>query len=193
MRIVIQAVIDHPQAKRQTVEIGVLERAADAAPSSGLGLLLAESRDLLAALQAVVIVEQTKEVVKTMSRCASCLEPLAVKDTKNIVYRTAFGKASLPSPRLYTRCAGCGAVAHHRDSFSPLALALPERTHPQWRERAKPGASLRGKIASRTKRGAHWAPRMPLVFAPGFARSRHDLRSPTPDPTTLVLGAVRVA
>ena len=93
---------------------------------------MAESRELLAALQAVVIAEQTKEVVKAMSRCASCLEPLAVKDTKSIVYRTAFGKASLPSPRLYARCTGCCAVAYHRKSFRPLALALPERTHPQW-------------------------------------------------------------
>lgn len=128
MRIVIQALVEGAES----VQIGVVERASDAAPSSGLGLLLAESRELLAALQAVVVAEQTREVVKAMSRCGSCLDPLAVKDTKSIVYRTAFGKASLPSPRLYARCTGCGAVAFHRDSFSPLALALPERTHPQW-------------------------------------------------------------
>lgn len=132
MRIAIQAIVEHAEGEHETVEIGVIERASDAAPSSGLGLFLAESRELLAALQTVVIAEQTKEVVKAMSRCAACLEPLAVKDTKSIVYRTAFGKASLPSPRLYARCTGCGAVAHHRASFSPLALALPERTHPQW-------------------------------------------------------------
>ena len=128
MRIAIHAIVEGAEA----VQIGVIERACDAAPSSGLGLFLAESRELLAALQAVVIAEQTKEVVKTMSQCASCLEPLAVKDTKSIVYRTAFGKASRPSPRLYGRCARCGAVAYHRESFSPLAIALPERAHPQW-------------------------------------------------------------
>ena len=89
MRIVIQAIVEGAKA----VQIGVVERASDAAPSSGLGLFLAESRELLAALQAIVVAEQAKEVVKAMSRCASCLEPLAVKDTKSIVYRTAFGKA----------------------------------------------------------------------------------------------------
>jgi hypothetical protein len=47
-------------------------------------LLLAESRELLAVLQAVVVAEQTKEVVNAMSRCAGCLEPLAVKDTKSL-------------------------------------------------------------------------------------------------------------
>ena len=56
----------------------------------------------------------------------------ATKDSKTVVYRTAFGKARLDSPRLYSRCGGCGASALAQASFSPLAEALPERTHPQW-------------------------------------------------------------
>ena len=33
---------------------------------------------------------------------------------------------------MYSRCSGCGACASPHASFSPLAEALPERTHPQW-------------------------------------------------------------
>jgi hypothetical protein len=60
MRVVIQAIVEGAKA----VQVGIVERASDAAPSSGIGLLLAESRELLAALQAVVVAERTREVVK---------------------------------------------------------------------------------------------------------------------------------
>ena len=53
MRVVIQAIVEGAEA----VQVGIVERASDAAPSSGLGLLLAESRELLAALQTVVVAE----------------------------------------------------------------------------------------------------------------------------------------
>jgi hypothetical protein len=54
MRIVIQATVEGAKA----VRIGIVERAPDAAPSSGLGLFLAESRELLAASQGVVLSHQ---------------------------------------------------------------------------------------------------------------------------------------
>ena len=114
MRIVIQAAVEGAEA----VQIGVVERAADAAPSSGLGLLLAESRELLAALQAVVIAEQTKEVIKAMSRCASCLAPLAVKDTKGIV---------LVHPRLQEARHGKN-LTHHLE-FTAWLLKAAEQGH----------------------------------------------------------------
>src|SRR5471030_1932221 len=112
MRVTIQATVERAEGVQETVEIGVIERASDSAPSAGLGLLLVESRQLLTALQAVVISEQTREIVAAMSRCTGCCKPLAVKDAKSIIYRTAFGKAKLASPRLYARCASCGTVAH---------------------------------------------------------------------------------
>ena len=55
---------------------------------------------------------------------------LGIKDTKQIVYRTVSGAARLASPRLYSRCAACGTNSDSRQTFSPLAQALPERTHP---------------------------------------------------------------
>ena len=169
MRIVIQAGIEQASGRRDTVELGVVERAADAAPSSGLGLLLAESRQLLAALQKVVIAEQTKEVVTAMSRCGGCRKALAVKDTGTIVYRTAFGRASLASPRLYARCSRCGVVAHSGESFSPLAMALPERTHPQW-------MWLQARYASAASYDS--ARRLLATAFPGGRRSQHPACGP---------------
>ena len=67
-----------------------------------------------------------------MRRCPTCSHALAVKDQKQVVYRTAFGKCRLRSPRLYSRCAHCGHRLHAAETFSPLATALPERSHPQW-------------------------------------------------------------
>lgn len=57
---------------------------------------------------------------------------LGVKNTKQLVYRTAFGVARLVSPRLYSRCACCDTMAGRAKTVSPLAQALPERSHPQW-------------------------------------------------------------
>ncbi len=53
-------------------------------------------------------------------------------NSKTIMYRIAFGKVSCPSRRLYSRCSSYGSRAHAQATFSPLAIALAERTHPQW-------------------------------------------------------------
>ena len=76
--------------------------------------------------------EQASRFLGRAALCRRCGVRLATKDSKVIVYRTAFGKARLDSPRLYSRCSACGACASAQASFSPLAEALPERTHPQW-------------------------------------------------------------
>ena len=133
MRITIQAVVEGPGGKSPRTEtIGTVERAADGAPASGLGLFLRETHALLGQLQAFVLREQVSQFLDRAALCRRCSARLATKDSKVIVYRTAFGKARLDSPRLYSRCSGCGACASAQASFSPLAEALPERTHPQW-------------------------------------------------------------
>ncbi len=132
MRITLLAKTERADGTEDTVEFFRLDRAPNAAPSAGLGMVLAESRDVSAALQRVVLREQVQEVLTTISRCPSCSAPLSTKDCKTIMYRTAFGKVSCPSPRLYSRCSSCGSRAHGQATFSPLAIALPERTHPQW-------------------------------------------------------------
>ena len=133
MRITIQALIESVKGGEPLTEtIGVVERDADGAPASGPGLFLRETHALLRQLQAIVLREQVAQFVERASRCRQCGGRLATKDSKTVVYRTAFGKARLDSPRLYSRCSGCGACASAQASFSPLTEALPERTHPQW-------------------------------------------------------------
>ena len=69
MRITLLAKIERADGTQDTIEIFGLERASDATPSSGLGLVLGESRDLAAALQRVILREQVQEVLLTISRC----------------------------------------------------------------------------------------------------------------------------
>ena len=133
MQITIQALLEGVDGRPPRTEmIGTLERDTDGAPASGLGLLLRETHALLRQLQAVVLREQVSQFLDRAALCRQGGARLATKDSKVVVYRTAFGKARLDSPRLYSRCSGCGACASTQASFSPLAEALPERTHPQW-------------------------------------------------------------
>jgi predicted Zn-ribbon and HTH transcriptional regulator len=133
MRIAIQAVISDIEGQdTRTEDIGVLEYDAESAPASGLELFIGETHQLLRQLQTVVLREQVARFLERTSRCRQCGFRLGVKDTKTIVYRTVYGKAHLDSPRLYSACGRCGTHVTPARSFSPLADALPERTHPQW-------------------------------------------------------------
>jgi hypothetical protein len=133
MRIAIQAVISDIEGQdTRTEDIGVLEYDAESAPASGLELFIGETHQLLRQLQTVVLREQVARFLERTSRCRQCGLRLGVKDTKTIVYRTVYGKAHLDSPRLYSACGRCGTHVTPARSFSPLADALPERTHPQW-------------------------------------------------------------
>ncbi|MDM0117950.1 hypothetical protein QTI66_38340 [Variovorax sp. J22R133] len=133
MRISIHALVDREDGlPPETVALGGVHREPDCDPSSGLGLFVREAHDMLLRLQSVVLKEQTALFLKSAVRCQECGERLATKTTRSLVYRTAFGKANLDSPQLYSRCAHCGTTACTGSTFNPLADALPERSHPQW-------------------------------------------------------------
>jgi hypothetical protein len=122
MRITIHARIESADGTAAgDAEIGAINRADDFDPASGLGL------------QKVMLDEQVGRLLQRAASCSQCQQPFARKDSKAIVYRTALGKVRLSSPRLYSRCAGCGTSTSPRATWSPLAEAIPDRTHPQWR------------------------------------------------------------
>ncbi len=127
MQIHVEVVIE---GQRERQRIATIQRSADLAAVDGLGLTLAESKDLLERLQATVVREHADALVAANSCCGGCAEQLARKGTSPIVYRTAFGKLTLSSPRLYSQCR-CGARACGAESFNPLALHLAQRTHPE--------------------------------------------------------------
>ena len=133
MRFIVEVRIEDEDCPRTPpVTVGVIERSADLTPASGLGLRLQEAKDLSQKLQTVIVAAQTARLVSAASKCRSCSTTLGVKDTKQWVYRTAFGVARLVSLCLCSRCACCGTMAGRAKTVSPLAQALPERSHPQW-------------------------------------------------------------
>jgi hypothetical protein len=133
MRFIVEVRIEGAdRAGMPPVPVGVIDRCARSDPAAGLGLLLQEAKDLTQRLQTVVVAEHARQFVEAASKCRACTAPLGTKDTKRVVYRTVFGVARLNSPRFYSRCGACGMLADSRQTFSPLAQALPERRHPQW-------------------------------------------------------------
>jgi len=125
MQITIQAVVDREDGlEPQTYALGGVQRAPDCKPSSGLGLFICETHDILLALKTIVLREQSALFLKSAARCQGCGERLATNATRSLIYRTAFGKAKLDSPQLYSRCAHCGATARTGSTFNPLAESL---------------------------------------------------------------------
>lgn len=109
MRISIQACIERAgEQPSKVIEVAVIERNADVASASGLGLFIRESQEILRQLQTVVLTEQVDQFIRITGRCQLCGGRLGIKDTKSLVYRTAFGKARLRSPRFYSYCSACG-------------------------------------------------------------------------------------
>lgn len=130
MRIVLKMIMqsDDAQVERET-ELIRLERGnrSEERPP-GLGMTMNEAKSLLASSQHAVVVAQSQRIVDEASHCAGCGAPLKVKDRRQIVYRTLFGKVRLSSPRL-SACPCRGA--NSKQSFSPLASVLKDRSHPE--------------------------------------------------------------
>ncbi len=103
-------------------EVARLEREKFSA--EGLGLNMAEAKTILSGLQRRMVEQQAANFITERERCPKCGKALRHNGRHEIVMRTVFGKLKLKSPRLY--CCDCEGVG--RQSFSPLAAALPERT-----------------------------------------------------------------
>jgi len=70
MRITIQALVDREDGEPSTmVSLGVVDRTSGSVPSSGLGLFIRETHDLLQQLQSVVLQEQVAEFLKSATCC----------------------------------------------------------------------------------------------------------------------------
>jgi len=91
-----------------------------------LGLQLAEAKQLLQRVQAVLIDEQVRVYLAQQVACPACGGARAHKDTHPIVVRTLFGTLHLRSPRWYH----CPCQPQPTRTFSPVATVLRERTTP---------------------------------------------------------------
>lgn len=125
MPIKVQLVFEDDVGNAKTVEIAQIQRSA-LSPTT-LGLTLAESKEILHTLQVHLVERQVKEYQQQQRPCPGCQHPRRVKEHRSIIYKTLFGKLTLPSDRLFQ----CECQPHETKSFSPLSDLLPERTAPE--------------------------------------------------------------
>ncbi|BDB29298.1 hypothetical protein Tamer19_52120 [Cupriavidus sp. TA19] len=126
MRISLQLVVqDDGGAPATVTEIAQFER--DGLDVGSLGLHLEEAKSLLGRLQRTMVTAQVAEAVARTSVCPTCGAQLACKGHRHLVFRSAFGRLSIDSPRLYP-CRQCQGDA---PSFSPVANCLPKRVSPE--------------------------------------------------------------
>jgi hypothetical protein len=126
MRMRVQVVIDSDDDGPPVVhEVANVERGD--LHIDTLGLQLAEAKDLLQKVQAVVIGEQVRACLTEQEDCPACGRARRHKDADTIVVRTLFGTLHLRSPRWWQ----CSCQPHPTRTFSPLAAVLPERSTPE--------------------------------------------------------------
>jgi hypothetical protein len=125
MKYTVHVVITTDDGQAETREIACLER--EDLTLTTLGLTLAEGKAILKALQAVVVEQQMTAYVDTQRPCAHCGRRQRSKGSHTTQVRTVFGTISVKSPRLYR----CPCQPHPAETYSPLAVLLPEHLTPE--------------------------------------------------------------
>jgi hypothetical protein len=110
-----------------TDEVACLER--ETLRPEDVGLSLAEAKDVLQRVQQMMVAAQVSERLAQEANCPDCGQPRRQKGAHTIVVRTLFGTLRVRSPRLYH----CRCQPHPTQTFSPLAVALSERSTPELR------------------------------------------------------------
>lgn len=126
MKVKLQLVIDQENGETPIIEEVRCLCRGDLKPET-LGLTLAEGKELLAAIQAKMVMYQAEEYIGQQQPCPQCGKHRHRKGKHEIVWRSLFGKLHIFSPRFYT----CTCQPQQKESVSPLAELLPERTAPE--------------------------------------------------------------
>jgi hypothetical protein len=126
MKVRIQVIIESGSGETHCVEEVAQFERGELRPDA-LGMTLAEAKALLQNVQRAMVAEQATTYLEAHSPCPACQAPRRCKGHHQLVYRTVFGKLTLPSPRWYA----CGCHTTERRSFSPLAELLQEHTTPE--------------------------------------------------------------
>jgi hypothetical protein len=122
VQVIVEADDDTPPAVH---EVACVERSD--LHIDTLGLHLAEAKDLLQKVQAVVVDEQVRSCLAEQVTCPECGRIRHHKDAATIVLRTLFGTLHLRSPRWWH----CPCKAQPTRTFSPLAAMQHERSTPE--------------------------------------------------------------
>ncbi|NDY73080.1 ISKra4 family transposase [Desulfobacter hydrogenophilus] len=137
MKIKVQIMIEYEEKSQPIVEEIECLCRGDLLPET-LGLTLNEGKELLARIQKAMVTHQATEYVAQQRSCPHCGKKRHNKGRHELILRSLFGKLHIGSPRLYT----CGCQPQEKQSFSPLADRLPERTTPEFRYLQSKWASL---------------------------------------------------
>ena len=113
-------------------EIASLSRRTIAATDEDVGMSLAESKAILAALQQAIVTTQIDEYVTCSRVCRSCLSFLSIRDRRSRKLQTLFGTVVVSAPRIRV-CACINELGLEDKSVSPIAHLLPDRCTPELR------------------------------------------------------------
>ena len=125
MKVTVQVIVTSDDGEESVRELAGIEREELTAES--LGLSIAESKALLHSLQEVIVEWQMNAYLDSQRHCPDCGKLRHRKGVHHSAFRTVFGKIPVASPRLEH----CSCQAHETQSFSPLAVLLPEKTTPE--------------------------------------------------------------
>ena len=125
MKVMVQVIVTTDDGQESIRELACIER--DDLTAESLGLSVADSKVLLQSLQEVVVEWQMKTYLDDQRHCPDCGQLRHSKGSHHIAFRTVFGTIPVASPRLEQ----CSCQTHDTQSFSPLAVLLPEHTTPE--------------------------------------------------------------
>ena len=125
MKFKVQVVTTSDDGQESIRDLACMER--DDLTAESLGLSVADSKALLQSLQEVVVEWQMNTYLDSQRHCPDCGQLRHSKGSHHIAFRTVFGTIPVESPRLEH----CSCQAHDTQSFSPLAVLLPEHTTPE--------------------------------------------------------------
>jgi len=126
MRVKLQLVICHGDGQEETVT-DVITLKKNNQRIEHLGLTLAESKQLLSALQRHLLQQQVDAFLDTHSMCPDCGAALKLKAHGSRSFRTLFGTFKVFSPRLEY----CDCKRRKTASFRPLSALLTEPVAPE--------------------------------------------------------------
>jgi hypothetical protein len=126
MRVKLQLVICHDDGHEETVT-DVITLNKNNKRIEHLGVSLAESKQLLSALQRHRLQQQVDTFLDRHATCPDCGAPLKLKARGSRSFRTLFGTFKIYSPRLEY----CGCKRRKTSSFRPLSALLTEPVAPE--------------------------------------------------------------
>ena len=148
----------------QTREMVTGDRATNVISPEFIGLSLAESKSILAAMQTQLVQAQTDGYCDHRRKCSHCGSRRAIKDWRTRQLTTLFGVVQVEAPR-FNACR-CGVAS--RRIVSPMAEIMPDRCTPEY-ERI---LAKMGSLAAYGRAAALMAEFLPLGHTPAIETAR---------------------